>query len=192
MNRRPLLFMTLILLIPVLAIGWWLASPLFLDDEVDEDLPDDIRILSDAEIGGTMEAAAAVDVLMNEDMPDIAMSESGEITAIEVLQGNFRDADDFHQGSGTAKLFELSDGRHLLRFEDFEVTNGPDLHVYLVPNTNEDVVTIEGYIDLGKLKGNIGAQNYFIEADVDIPENASIVIWCEPFSVLFSVASLAS
>ncbi len=192
MNRRTLMLGALILLIPILAVGWWLGSPLFLDDEVDEDLPDDIRILSDAEIGGTMEAAAAVDTLMDEDMPDVAMSESGEITAIEILQGNFRNGDDFHQGSGTATLFELSDGRHLLRFEDFEVTNGPDLHVYLVPNANETTVTIDDYIDLGELKGNIGAQNYFIEADIDIPENASIVIWCEPFSVLFSVASLSA
>lgn len=191
MNRRNLALVGLILLIPVLAVGWWLGSPIFLDDEVDEDLPDNIRVLSDSEIGGTMEAAAAIDRPMNEDMPDdMMMDDSGEITAVEIKRGSFRDGDDFHQGSGIAVIFELSDGRHLVRFEDFEVVNGPDLHVYLVPATNEGAVSVEGYVDLGKLKGNIGAQNYFIEADVEIPENASIVIWCEPFSVLFSVASL--
>ncbi|MCI0712781.1 MAG: DM13 domain-containing protein, partial [Chloroflexi bacterium] len=64
--------------------------------------------------------------------------------------------------------------------------------VYLVPRTNAEgsSVDISGYIDLGQLKGNTGNQNYFIEADVTIPENASVVIWCEPFAVLFSVASL--
>lgn len=190
MNRRNLMVAGLILLIPVLALAWWLGSPLFLDDEVDEDLPDNIHVLSDAEIGGTMEAAAAVDDLMNEDMPDMMIDDAGEITAVELKRGSFRDGDDFHQGSGTAVIFELSDGRHLLRFEDFEVVNGPDLHVYLVPLTNDGTVSVNGYVDLGKLKGNIGAQNYFIEADIEIPANASIVIWCEPFSVLFSVASL--
>ena len=28
-------------------------------------------------------------------------------------------------------VYQLPDGSYVLRFEDFEVTNGPDLHVYL-------------------------------------------------------------
>ena len=71
------------------------------------------------------------------------------------------------------------------------VTPGPDLHVLLVPAedpASRDDVT--GYVDLGSLKGNIGDQNYDIPTDVDIAEYGSVVIYCQPFHVLFSVATL--
>jgi hypothetical protein len=125
-------------------------------------------------------------------MPDeMEDDNSNEVTAIEVRRGQFRDIDSVHQGSGEAILFQLSDGRHLLRFENFEVTNGPDLHVYLVPLANRSGgADVTGYVDLGQLQGNVGAQNYFIPAGVEIGEEASIVIWCEPFRVTFSIATL--
>ena len=73
------------------------------------------------------------------------------------------------------------------------MTNGPDLHVILTPHPNPmsqaDVKTA-GYNDLGKLKGNIGNQNYPISADVDLSAGGSVVIYCLPFHVIFSVASL--
>ena len=47
-----------------------------------------------------------------------------------------------------------------------------------------------GWIDLGKLKGNIGNQNYVIPDDVDIGIHNSVTIWCKPFDVIFSVAVL--
>ncbi len=45
-------------------------------------------------------------------------------------------------------------------------------------------------IDLGSLKGNVGDQNYEIPADVDLSEYQSIVIYCQPFHVVFSIATL--
>jgi hypothetical protein len=92
-----------------------------------------------------------------------------------------------------ATIYEGPDGSRVLRLEDFRVTNGPDLHVILVnasdPQSRDDV-TSAGYVDLGSLKGNVGNQNYVIPNDVEIPENGSIVIYCQPFHVVFSVASL--
>lgn len=201
MNRRLLIVIAVIIAIPVLALAYWLGSPLFRDDVVNEDLPDDIVFITNTpsdpvELPTTIpennSAPTAVPTVPPEPTAEVVAVEQEEPTATEILRGNFRDADGFHEGSGDAILFSLSDGRHLLRFENFDVTNGPDLRVYLVPRTNPEGgdVDISGYIDLGKLKGNTGNQNYFIEADVDIPENASVVIWCEPFAVLFSVASL--
>ena len=68
-----------------------------------------------------------------------------------------------------------------------------DLHVILTPHENPknrgDVET-PGYIDLGKLKGNKGDQNYPIPDDVDTGIQGSVVIYCNPFHVVFSVASL--
>ncbi len=189
MNRRRLLIIGGLIAVPVIAIGVWLTAPLIFDKEVSEDfpmaanaeIPDDMTI---EEVEAEMEDAAdQPDTEANDDMME------GGPTALAM--GNFVDADDFHQGSGTATIYELEDGSHVLRLEDFEVTNGPDLHVLLVPESNpESGDDIEGYIDLGSLKGNIGNQNYEIPADVDVSQFGSVMIYCKPFHVIFSTASL--
>ena len=197
MSRRILIVIAIIVVIPLLALAYWLGSPLFRDDIVNEDLPDGITFVTNAptdpvELPTSIPENTLSPTNPPEPTAEIVAVENEELTATEIIRGNFRDADSFHQGSGDAILFSLSDGRHLLRFENFDVTNGPDLQVYLVPRTNAagSSIDISGYIDLGQLKGNTGNQNYFIEAGVTIPENASVAIWCEPFGVLFSVASL--
>ena len=108
--------------------------------------------------------------------------------------GQFENADSFHRGSGTATIYRGPDGSHLLRLEEFEVTNGPGLHVLLTPHTGPKTradLRSTGYVDLGDLKGNKGNQNYPIPADVDVAANRSVVIYCLPFHVIFSVARLA-
>lgn len=113
-------------------------------------------------------------------------------TPLVVAVGRFRDADAIHKGSGRASLYRLADGRHVVRLEDFEVTNGPALVVLMAkaadPRNARDVQL--GYIKLGDLKGNIGNQNYEIPKDVNIGLYSSVVIWCELFDVLFSPATL--
>lgn len=110
----------------------------------------------------------------------------------EVARGTFSDADSFHTGSGRARV--VRDGaERVLRLEDFRVTNGPDLYVYLAahrqPRSRGDVD--EGFVNLGRLKGNIGAQTYPIPADVDLARYGSVVIYCRAFHVVFSTATLA-
>ena len=66
------------------------------------------------------------------------------------------------------------------------------LVVYLAKHpapTQASDVTDGGFVRLGKLKGNIGNQNYEIPQGVDVTEYGSVVIWCELFGVLFSPAS---
>lgn len=112
---------------------------------------------------------------------------------IVLASGDFVDADTVHRGSGLATLYALPNGEHLVRLEDLNVTNGPDLVVYLAkhpnPQSAEDV-TDGGFLSLGKLKGNMGSQNYPVPVDTDVSEYGSVVIWCELFGVLFSPASL--
>ena len=82
----------------------------------------------------------------------------------------------------------------MLRFEDFEVTNGPDLYVLLSPAADvasSDELDAAGYVELGELKGNIGSQNYEIPAEVEVAEQGSVIIYCKAFHVLFSVAPLS-
>ena len=112
---------------------------------------------------------------------------------VALASGNFRDADSFHKGSGVATIYRLPDGSHLLRLEDFKVTNGPDLRVLLArPNDpqSRDELQAGGYTHLAKLKGNVGNQNYELPADVDPAGIGSVIIYCMPFKVIFSVAPL--
>jgi Electron transfer DM13 len=45
-------------------------------------------------------------------------------------------------------------------------------------------------VNLGKLKGNKGSQNYELAADIDPAKFASVVIGCKRFTVGFGVAPL--
>ena len=111
-----------------------------------------------------------------------------------IASGSFKDADAFHRGSGTVTIYQTADGSHLLRLENLDVTNGPALRVILsthpAPERSEQVKQ-EGYLDLGDLKGNRGNQNYPIPAGADLSPHQSVVIFCYPFAVVFSVATLA-
>lgn len=183
-----------VLAIPALALAWWLGSPLFLDNEVDEafplsataQVPDD---MTQEDVEKEMEEAADADpVVAEEPMPE-------EVEEPMLLaSATFSGADDFHEGSGTASVYELPDGSQLLRFEDFEVTNGPALRVILVPTegpVTTDTIDEVGYTYVDELKGNSGNQNYEVPSEIDLSSGEySIVIYCEPFHVVFATATL--
>ena len=57
---------------------------------------------------------------------------------------------------------------------------------------SRDELQAGGYTHLAKLKGNIGNQNYDIPADIDVADVGSVIIYCMPFKVIFSVAPLGS
>lgn len=189
-KRASVRIAAVVLAIPAVALAWWLGSPLFLDNEVDEafplsataEIPDD---MTQEEVEKEMEEAAEEVVAAEEPMPE---------EPVLLDSATFSGADDFHQGSGTASVYELPDGSQLLRFEDFEVTNGPALRVILVPNEGPitaDSIQEFGYTYVDELKGNSGNQNYDVPSDVDLSSGEySIVIYCEPFHVVFATATL--
>ena len=111
-----------------------------------------------------------------------------------IATGAFRDADAAHRGSGTARLVALPSGGLEVQLTDFQVTNGPDLEVWLSthpdPASSADVTGAE-WLALGQLKGNIGDQAYAVPTGTDTARFRSVVIWCEQFGVLFSPAALA-
>ena len=180
-------------LLIALPIGWYLISPLFITKTVDEAfLAADENIFSDPTMvpkatAMMEEALEAPDKEMLDDMPEPMDS------MVILYQGEFYDI--AHEGMGTATIYQLADGSRILRFENFEVLNGPELHVYLSPGDPiPDTVGVEipGSVDLGFLKGNVGNQNYEIPADLDLSEFGSIVIWCVPFRVPFNAAPLGT
>jgi hypothetical protein len=116
------------------------------------------------------------------------MSETSMPKETKPLMGNFVDAGDgFHKAQGVAKVIKLADGKTFLRLENLKTTNGPDLYVYL--STGKDVSDI---VNLGRLKGNIGNQNYEIPPGTDLAKYNTVLIWCKAFSTLFGSAKLSS
>jgi hypothetical protein len=136
-----------------------------------------------------MATAAAMSQTADDEMGE------GMAGAAALKVGEFQDIDRLHQGSGQATIYELADGTRVLRLENLDVTNGPDLRVLLAghdePRSRDALESGVGYIELDGLKGNKGNQNYVIPETVDITDFNSIVIYCEPFHVIFSIASLA-
>lgn len=110
-----------------------------------------------------------------------------EFVPAVVRSGAFYGADDFHFGSGSALIIETEPGVYVLRFENFSVQNGPDLIAYL--STSPDGYG-DGSYSLGQLKATDGSFNYDIPPGVDPWAYASVIIWCEPFAVLFATAPL--
>lgn len=127
--------------------------------------------------------------VMEEPMQTAVVTPAAEPVLLRA--GEFYGADDFHRGSGKALIYQLADGSFLLRLEDFEVINGPDLHVILgIDERPYNHATLGDYLDLGELKGNIGDQNYAIPAGTDLQRYGSVVIYCVPFRAIFAIAPL--
>jgi len=89
-----------------------------------------------------------------------------------------------HPASGTVRVLETEDGS-IIRYENFETINGPNLHVYLAKDLDA-----KEFIDLGPIKATRGNINYAVPKEIDIKEYRYVMYWCVPFGVLFNYAEL--
>ena len=108
-----------------------------------------------------------------------------------LAKGEFHNAD--KAGKGTATVYKLANGKRVLRLSNFATDNGPDLYVRLIAADDaKDTasVTKTDHVELGKLKGNKGNQNYALPADVNLRKYKVVSIWCNRFSVNFAAAPL--
>jgi hypothetical protein len=178
-----------ILLAVGLPTGWYLGSPVFIRTELVEPAP-----VGASSPGPSPGISASGPAASPSAPPTIAPSATPApvVTPFAprtIATGTFTGADSFHFGRGTASLIETAPGSVTLRFESFSVRNGPDLFVYLSPNS-------EGYaqsaVELGRLKATDGAFNYELPAGFDLSAAKSVVIWCKQFAVLFATAPLAA
>lgn len=152
-----------------LAIGWYAFRPelLFIDKTVNE------------ELSATQTATSMV------------MAKGAQ--PMVLAKGDFRAL--AHETKGAATVHQLADGKRILRLTNFETSNGPDVHIYLVAaEVAKDNATVKqaGFVDLGSLKGNKGDQNYEVPADADLNKYKSVSIWCARFGVNFGAATLGS
>jgi hypothetical protein len=141
--------------------------------------------------------AALINTTVNDPVPVSAGSSASGgapnsvITAPQtVAHGSFRSLE--HHTTGTASLLRLADGSTVLRLENLDTSNGPDVHVTLSPTPADRGNRDYGdYLELGSLRANHGNQNYSIPAGTDLTRFRSAVIWCRRFSVGFGVAPLS-
>ena|SRR5579871_540596 len=100
-----------------------------------------------------------------------------------------------HKTSGRATVYQQADGKYLLRLTNFKTSNGPDVHVILVATKDaaDDANFLTSKtekIELGKLKGNEGDQNYEIPSGTDLSKFQTVSIYCERFNANFGAAPL--
>ena len=123
---------------------------------------------------------------------EASQPEAVEPQIIVEAAGSFIDRS--HPTEGSATVLGDGSGQRFLRFEDFRTDNGPDLNVYLstappdAPAGDFD----DDFVDLGDLKGNVGAQNYEIAAGLDLNRYSTVAIWCVRFGVVFGTAELTA
>ncbi|HKS76567.1 MAG TPA: DM13 domain-containing protein [Terriglobales bacterium] len=131
-----------------------------------------------------------VNAKVNESLP-VSNASAGDQQVL--ASGRFHDGS--HKGAGEATIYQLANGKRVLRFTNFETSNGPDVHVYLVAATDakdSETVKTAGFVEVGPLKGNIGDQNYDLASDVDLSKYRAVTIWCKRFNVNFATAPLTS
>lgn len=90
-----------------------------------------------------------------------------------------------HPASGFVSVLDTEAGR-VLRYEDFETINGPDLFIYL----STDLGATE-FVNLGDIRATVGNANYQIPDDVDLDKYKYALVWCKRFGVLFNYADIS-
>jgi len=171
--------MWIVIVIVVIGVGWYLIAPAFQTLEVDEASPlvgdslDDMSEERRAEFD-----AAVLNADEGEEMEDLMPG-----GAVLLSEEDFKAR--AHSVEGKALLIE-ENGKKILRFEDFETINGPNLHIYLSSDLGAD-----DFIDLGEIKATKGNVNYEIPEGVDTEKYDKVLVWCVPFRVLFSYAEIS-
>lgn len=101
-----------------------------------------------------------------------------------IAQGKFVNVE--QEVLGKALFIKNAEGT-ILRFEDFKVINGQNLHVYLSPIQG---VEENDMIDLGLLKSTSGNFNYKLDNSVDVNKYKNVLIWSTTFNAFFGYAGL--
>jgi len=210
LNNKAKIIIGIIIAAIAIPLGVYTISPLFINTEINEPLP---PLSSDSSIGfekfmamaedekinaaknmtveekdRIMKMAAEQDTTINETMTTTMNISQNREENKNLIVGDFMGVNDgIHDAEGKAKILTISDGSQILRLEDFRSTNGPDVHLYL--STDKQA---SDFIDLGRLKANNGNQNYQIPINTDFSKYKYVLIWCQPFSVLFGSAQLSS
>jgi hypothetical protein len=154
-------------------IVWYLGSPLFVRTYKDEPLP--AAPAAQPTAGATAGVSATAGPTAASGPRVLAMGELNYVDAI-------------HNGKGPVRLLDVG-GQRLVRFEEVEITNAPDVHVYLSRETGGKWSEATS-LYLGTLKATNGSFHYDLPASAEVASYKSVVVWCRAFSVLITWADL--
>lgn len=157
--KKSLIIISILILSAIAFFLWWAFSPLLYDVEVQDNLDPQIE----AE-------------LQSENSEGETENTSLKSFPIEHTAG--------HPASGEVELIQTDD-KNLIRFSNYEGTNGPDLYVYLATD-----LEASEYISLGEQKGNKGNIIYEIPEGVDLSQYQYVLTWCKAFGVLFDYSKI--
>lgn len=202
MRGKTKIIISIIIAAIVIPLAIYTISPLFLSNVVNE--PDPTLAISEfqkymnlseeqrievaknmtrekAMMIGIMAAKQNTTVNENVTFPVIEQTSTNTLTGTFIGIG-----DGFHNVEGAAKVIPVESGAQILRLENFKATNGPDLYVYLSKDKSAS-----DFINVGRLKGNVGNQNYEIPIGSDLSKYNTVLIWCRAFSFLFGSAQIS-
>jgi hypothetical protein len=202
MKGKTKIIISIIIAAFVIPLAIYTISPLFLSNVVNE--PDPTLAMSEfqkymnlseeqrievaknmtrekAMMIGIMAAKQNTTVDENVAFPNIEQTPNNTLTGTFIGIG-----DGFHKVEGAAKVIPVESGAQILRLENFKATNGPDLYVYLSKDKSAS-----DFINVGRLKGNVGNQNYEIPIGSDLSKYNTVLIWCRAFSFLFGSAQIS-
>ncbi len=162
--------------VALVVLVWFQPQKLVIDERVDDAIP----------VATAPPAAGARD----QALPGSTTEPPASLEPVELARGELGSLD--HSTSGVSRLLALADGRRILRLEDLDASNGPDLYVYLTANPadGEEAGFDDDYVNLGRLKGNQGDQNYEVPAELDLASPGTVVIWSDRFNSAFGAADL--
>ena len=151
-------------LLTALAVGGYLAYASMVDKVVDERVA--VAAVNPAQTGTNVDTSAAP-------------------RNVALARGTFASGE--HETNGKATVIRLAEGGRVLTLTGFGTSPGPDLRVYLVSGSMDELGDV---VDLGGLKGNKGDQQYDVPSALDLRSHRTVVIWCRAFSVPFGSAEL--
>lgn len=99
---------------------------------------------------------------------------TGEFVSMDIIRG----------AEGEITIYQLANGSRILRFsEDFRSTRAPDIRIILTRNPDpmdERGVGVD-YLEIGVLRGNIGAQNYIVPTVADFSRYPVMVLYSSEY-----------
>lgn len=149
----------------ILAGGWYALSPLFMNKEVNDALPE------------TMSAGETEVTPQTPGMTEVKTQISDPVPVVDTVA---------HPASGVVRVVKTG-AETVVRYENYKTINGPDVRVYLAND-----LKAKDFVDLGPIKGTEGNINYSVPAGVNIDDYRYVLTWCEDFSVLFNSADLST
>lgn len=152
------------------------------NDMTEEQRNSAMQNMSNTDMNMVMMGAAQINNEVNETIQAMAPPNTDMSSIYELRSGNFTNSGNISKVSGISRILSVND-IEFLRFERFNITNGPELHVYFT--NNGDLVNSK---DLGILKGNIGPQNYFLGNIAN--QYDTVVIASKPFKMVYAKAML--